>query len=671
MGVTLYVFDTHKQARRVLTNGIAELIHSEAEWMVQARIPTSVQAEPGEYLGFLCVDGAFRLFCIDTAEDSERDGLTSITATDAGVEELTGKVVRSAKTENVSAREAFAAILADTGWTLGTVTATERTGSVDVYYQTAWKAILDAQNTFDARLVVRYEMENNAITGRVLDVLAKESTFRGRIFDSARDAENIYTMKENAPVTVLYGIGKAVSTGDNPQKVTFADIVWSKAKGDPAEKPAGQDWISVPEALAKYGRREDVYANQYQDDPEKLLRETWEELQKRCKPSMTITANVQDMEMAEGYGHQQVRLWDTAAIVNRNGTALESTIINIDRDYVTPWLTKITLGNEEHASIARQMANQQNSLEQLSNRVGGHGAGIEENKEFIVKDRELIYLHTQQLAEQGTKLNEASITLNNAVITLEAHQLALDENGERISGAEIRLDGVEASIKLKADKTVTDELGKRVTQAEVDIDGANARINLKADQSVVDGLNSRVTQAEIDIDGANAQIALKASQAEVDEMGVEISSAVVRLDGIAAEIELKVSKNGVISAINVTTEEILIQARKINLSGYVTSAQLGAELADFQTTITTSIDTKILTCETAQITNVTLINRRCIWKSGSYVTSVTFPKYQEKTIYYKDQNGNNANMLVLTPTRLTNGSYAKSEDLPYLAYEVS
>lgn len=581
MGVTLYVFDTHKQARKVLTDGIAELIHSEADWMLQARIPTSVQAEPGEYLGFLCIDGAFRLFCIDTSEDSERDGLTSITATDAGVEELAGMVVRSAQAENVGAREAFASILAETGWTLGTVTATERTGSVDVYYQTAWKAILDAQNTFDARLVVRYEMENNAITGRVLDVLAKESTFRGRIFDSARDTDNIYTTRENVPVTMLFGIGKAVSTGDNPQKLTFADIAWSKANGDPADKPAGQDWISDPEAMAKYGQRQDVYSNQYQDDPEKLLRETWEELQKRCKPSMTITANVQDMEMTEGYEHQQVRLWDTAAIVKRDGTALESTIINIERDYVTPWLTKITLGNEEHASIARQMANQQSALEQLSNRVGGHGAGIEENKEFIVENKENIKLHTQQLDEQGTKLNEASITLNNAVITLEAHQQTLDENGERLSFAEVEIDGLDA------------------------------------------------------------------------------------------EIQLKVGKNGVIAAINLTPEEATIQAKRINLDGYVTSGQLSTELADIRTTIANSIDTKILTCETAQITNITLINRRCVWKTGSYVTSVTFPRYQEVNLYYKDQNGNNANLLVLTPTRLTNGSFDKSEDLPYLAYEVT
>ena len=327
-------------------------------------------------------------------------------------------------------------------------------------------------------------------------------------------------------MTMLFGIGKAVSTGDNPQKLTFADYRMEQGQWRPGRQAAGQDWISDPEAVAKYGQRQDVYSNQYQDDPEKLLRETWEELQKRCKPSMTITANVQDMEMAEGYEHQQVRMWDTAAIVKRNGTALESTVINIERDYVTPWLTKITLGNEEHASITRQMANQQSALEQLSNRVGGHGAGIEENKEFIVENKENIKLHTQQLDEQGTKLNEASITLNNAVITLEAHQQTLDENGERISGAEIRIEGVESSINLKADKKYTDELGVRITQAEIGIDGANA------------------------------------------------------------QIALKVSKNEVIAAINLSPEEIVIEAAKINLRGYVTASRFNAEIADVEKLLT-------------------------------------------------------------------------------------
>lgn len=368
VGVDVYLFDTHRRVRQVLPD-VYELVHDEAEWRLTAQIPLSAGAQPGEYLGFTCVDGAFRLFGIDEAEDDERSGVTAIDATDAAVWDLMGVVVKSVKLEDAGAAEAFGAILNGTGCALGTVTATGRTGDIDIYYQNAWKALQDTRAIYDARLVVRYGIADNAITGMALDVLAKDSAFRGRFFDTAVDAESAYLTRSGRPVTVLYGLGNSVSTGDNPQKLTFADVVWSAAGGDPADKPAGQDWIGDAEAMAIYGRVEDVYTNQYQDDPAKLLRETWEQLKKVCKPIVTATATVQDMEFVPGCEHQQVRLWDTVAIVRRDGTALESTVTGIERDYVHPWLTKLRTGDEDHdePSLAREMARASASMEQLSN----------------------------------------------------------------------------------------------------------------------------------------------------------------------------------------------------------------------------------------------------------------------------------------------------------------
>lgn len=577
MGVDVYLFDTHRRVRQVLTD-VYELVHDEAQWRLTAQIPLSAGAQPGEYLGFTCVDGAFRLFGIDEAEDDERSGVTTIDATDAAVWDLTGVIVKSVKMEDAGAAEAFGAILSGTGCALGTVTATGRTGDIDICYQSAWKAVQDTRATYDARLVVRYGISGNAITGMALDVLAKESVFRGRFFDTAVDAESAYLTRSGRPVTVLYGLGNSVSTGDNPQKLTFTDVVWSKASGDPTDKPAGQDWIGDAEAMAIYGRVEDVYTNQYQDDPAKLLRETWEQLQKVCHPLVTATATVQDMEFVPGYEHQQVRLWDTVAIVRRDGTALESTVTGIERDYVHPWLTKLKTGDEDHdePSLAREMARASASMEQLSNRVGGHGAGISENKQFIIRDREVIDLHTIKIKENGDKIQETELRMGDAEVSILAQQKQLDENGERISSAEVRLDGAEANIRLK------------------------------------------------------------------------------------------VNKNGVISAINLTPEEVKIQAAKINLEGYVTANQLSAEIASVKNAIAQSIDTKILTCTTAQITNVTLINYECAWKSGDFVTAVTFPRYQEDVVYYTNWDGEKKFMSVLTPTRLANGNYSKSNSIYYI-----
>lgn len=556
MGVDVYLFDTHRRVRQVLTD-VYELVHDEAQWRLTAQIPLSAGAQPGEYLGFTCVDGAFRLFGIDEAEDDERSGVTTIDATDAAVWDLTGVIVKSVKMEDAGAAEAFGAILSGTGCALGTVTATGRTGDIDICYQSAWKAVQDTRATYDARLVVRYGISGNAITGMALDVLAKESVFRGRFFDTAVDAESAYLTRSGRPVTVLYGLGNSVSTGDNPQKLTFADVVWSKASGDPTDKPAGQDWIGDAEAMAIYGRVEDVYTNQYQDDPAKLLRETWEQLKKVCHPLVTATATMQDMEFVPGYEHQQVRLWDTVAIVRRDGTALESTVTGIERDYVHPWLTKLKTGDEDHdePSLAREMAKTSASMERLSNRVGGHGAGISENKQFIVENQEIIRLHTIKINENGTKIQETEIRMADAEISLIAQETLLQGQIERLSQAEIRLDGAEANILLKVDK------------------------------------------------------------------------------------------DGVISAINLTPEAVTIQAKRIDLSGYVTASQLEAELANIELSFNERIYTKALQADSVGTgsftlggTNMSKINKKFLTSSkisvGKATTTVMGSNGNPMTITY-------------------------------------
>lgn len=138
---------------------------------------------------------------------------------------------------------------------------------------------------------------------------------------------------------------------------------------------------------------------------------------------------------------------------------------------------------------------------------------------------------------------------------------------------------LENEIILRAKVEDLQATNKRVSEAETSIDGLEAEIKLKASVEYVDAVERRVTQAEIDINGNEATIGLK-TQVEVERQ--RISSAKVRLDGVEAEIELKVEKNGVISAINLSPEEITIQAAKINLSGYVTASRFNAEIADIQ-----------------------------------------------------------------------------------------
>lgn len=581
MGLTVYLFDSHMTVRAVLTRDVTELLHTEHEYMLDAKIPASYAVEPGEYLGFACVDGRFRLFEVDDAEDDSSIGLTVISATDAGVAELNSLIAPETRLEGQTAAEMTAAVLEGSGWELGTVTATDRTGYAEWYYRKVWACLEEIKTIYNARVVPYYTFDGSKLTARRVDVLAREPVFRGRIFQGRGGAEDISIRLSGSPRSVMYGLGKTTGTGSVPERLTFADVVWSVANGDPADKPAGQDWIADPEAVEAYGRKADIYDDSDEEDAAALLKKTWEELQARKKPTVEGTATAQDMEMAPGQDWRKVRLYDQVAVVDRRGVAAMTQVLEIERDYIRPWLTKFGLGDEAQEerqkkknSLASQLSALDTEIKKASG--GGRGAGnaAEENRNFIEENKENIRLHTINIAANGNKIQETEIRMGKAEVSIAAAEKTLTSQGERLNTVEIDLNGSDASIGLIA---------------------------------------------------------------KVQKNTEEISSANVRIDGANAEIELKVSKNGVISSINQTSESVTISASKINLSGYVTTSSLSAEIASINKFFTgsaqaTSMDINTLTCQTAQITNVSLINYQCQWKSKTIVTGVSLSTKQTTLI---------------------------------------
>lgn len=272
------------------------------------------------------------------------------------------------------------------------------------------------------------------------------------------------------------------------------------------------------------------------------------------------------MEFVPGYEHQQVRLWDTVAIVRRDGTALESTVTGIERDYVHPWLTKLKTGAEDHdePSLAREMARASASMEQLSQPRG----------------------RARRRDQREPSSSSWRIRRSSGCTTIK-----INENGTKIQETEIRM--------------------------------ADAEISLDAQEKVLTSQGERLSQAEVDINGAKAEIALKANQTTVDALGTRVSSAEVRISGAEAKIELKVNRDGVISAINLTPEAVTIQAKRIDLSGYVTAEQLSAQIANINISMATLVDTATLRANSAIVSFLTLGDAYISKKSLTVVTNVS------------------------------------------------
>lgn len=234
--------------------------------------------------------------------------------------------------------------------------------------------------------------------------------------------------------------------------------------------------------------------------------------------------------------------------------------------------------------------------------VGGKGAGITQASVLGMLKKTDQYIAAD---EEWTR--EAGVRIESNAAELYATKTAI------VGGLTEDVETINALIKASTDNggLVAMLVGRKNSAEEVNAAisataAGGGLITLKADSRTVTEIGKRVNQTEISIDNANAAIALKASHTDVDALGKRVSSAELSIDGANAEIALKVNKNGVISAINLTTEEAVISASKINLNGYVTASQLSAEISTLKNGIADELYVGNLSCGSFQFKSASI-----------------------------------------------------------------
>lgn len=589
MGVdAVYLLDEKKQIRRVIVWGVYELIHDEVTYELDAEIASEYDARPGEFLAFFDVDAHLRLFEIDSAEKDERRGVTAIVATDAAVAELAHLIVPEIRLTGATAQQAAQEALAGSGWQLGEASA-EGKSDLSAYRDKRWKALRDIAVQYQARVTPYFVIENGEITGKYVDITERSNVFRGRLFEGTSASAQIYVTRSGAPITRMYGVGKATGTEDPPTCVSFSDVVWSKENGDPTDKPKGQAYIEDTDAIALYGEsREDVFTDKYIEDPNELIRATWEALQKRRQPKVSGTATAQDMEHIPGYEHMIVRMYDLVWVRTKHGEDIQAVVINIKRNYLRRGLTKITIGEEADDSglIAR--------IAKLSSASSALQKSSDSEKNRFLMTRQLIQLNADTI-----QMNARLIEANAEQIRLTASNLKKFEDGtdERLTKAELTLygDGTSANAGLEA--TVRDHAGE-ISRAALTLYG----------------------------DGTSANAGL------VAKVGNNEASILLHADELGTLAEIKADKVDLGKYATVSRLEAEIADVKITESSYVTTAGLNTQSlgANYIDTNTFSIGGTVLKLLTKSVLNgnTTLT----VNSTGGTVTGVTLNrKYTEFT----------------------------------------
>lgn len=275
-------------------------------------------------------------------------------------------------------------------------------------------------------------------------------------------------------------------------------------------------------------------------------------LEKHKNPTLTVEVDALRLAEITGEALDAFRLGTMCRVALPEwGVTVEERIVSMTYSDMlsAPESVRLTLSNPGRDTSTRLAA-----VQQEVRRSGGRSAGgIAKAMAYISEVDGELTLIDQRIALIAVDVNSAAIRLNGAESSIQLQGVALDDLGNRVSSAEIAIDGVNATIALKAEKTVVDALGERVSSAEIALDGANAAI------------------------------------------------------------ELKVSKDEVVSAINMTTEEVTISSSKINLSGYVTATQLNAVKAEIENLRTGKTKSDLILATTVNTGGLTLAGHKCQW----------------------------------------------------------
>lgn len=340
-------------------------------------------------VAFLDKDGYFRLFIIKEPEPINNENGPIIRAIcEPAMLELVDEAISDVRAYDTTLNTALTRALSGTRWKVG-LTADFGLNSTNYYYINVVEAIQKIINTWGGEIRDRVEIKDNKIIGRYIDILPRRGADTGKRWEIDKDILSLSHKVRSYPKTALYGRGSSLEilddagdhTGGYSRKITFADVAWSKAKGDPIDKPLGQEWVGDPGALAVYGRKNEdgslrhrfgFFESSDQEDPVKLLQETWDALQQQKRPVENYDMDVFLLEEITGHEHEKVRLGDTTFALDysfSNPIETEERVVVFEYDVADPDNTgRVELG--QYIDVYSDIDRLDNIESKLNDRAG-------------------------------------------------------------------------------------------------------------------------------------------------------------------------------------------------------------------------------------------------------------------------------------------------------------
>lgn len=479
-------------------------------------------------------DRSYLMFKIikETVKDEE----VEYTAVESAYDELTSYGYIQDKRPTANARNITEMVLENTRWHVGQVPETNAI-FISFYYLSVLDCLKKIVQTFNLEITfdVLINDAENQITDHRINFYIKQGEQTGKRFEygsnllsvkQEQDTQNIYT------ALVGRGKGAQVSDGDDNtpdgygRRITFTDVEWSKAKGDPLDKPKGQEWIEDPDATKRLGfsdghMRIGLQVFEDVDDPKMLLQKTYEALKTAERPQVQFSASV--------INTGELHLGDRVGITRNDiGIAYETRVFKVQHNLLDETQNKIDLGDNleqtnslsyQVSALQNEITNHQETLITVTQSADGKNKvfysstmpATGSNGDIWYKDlgngETEMYLY-----DNGWQLIISTENLHKIENEVKQQQKALNQAIQDANAASAKADGLVAQVgdaNTNAQKALT-------TAQQNQSDLSQAKLDLQNTKNTLSGVVSNVTQAQEDL--KNTEQGLQGVEADLSNV---------------------------------------------------------------------------------------------------------------------------------------------------------
>ena len=392
----MYLFDKAQKVRRWLTDKdfiearLTEQINAACELKFSMPVKNALDGSLF-YAAVPHPSGNGYVLCKIISE-SKQDDRVEYEAIEAAYDELQAyNYLKDVRPHDRNADEMLSIALQGTRWTSGVVYG-GATGSTNFYYISTLEAIKKIVELFglEVTFTVTIDPQTNQITRRQVNLYAQQGQRTGKRFEYGSNLLSV-TREEarDGLITALIGRGQGgqVSVGQDGspdgyvRRFDFAVIVWSKANGNPADKPYGQEYVEDKDATAAFGfdnGKPRIGLQIFEDitDKNELLKATWAALQTLKRPQVSFKASVGDVG--------SLGLGDTVAIIRHDiGIEYFTRVYKVDHNLLDEKQNEIELGDDfDSDSITRTVSNVAGSVSQVQ-QVASYAATAANGKNTV------------------------------------------------------------------------------------------------------------------------------------------------------------------------------------------------------------------------------------------------------------------------------------------------